>query len=112
MKKEIPDWAKKLRHANKGKRGVRVYYLMIGLDIVCSDIVKRVHRNTIEFLGGGWCHTKDCYLTAGQCRRGSGLWYKEAIEKAAATIGRASDALIEADARLTGMKNSLIEDMR
>lgn len=112
---KIDSWLKKFIHANKGKRGVRVYYLMGSTGVICSDIAVSVSKGRVNFADGGWNPASSCYLTKGQCRRGTGEWMKDwrkqnttdAINKAKRTVERAAEALKEADARLQEMIVSL-----
>lgn len=95
------------RHANKGKRGVRVYFEMSGSTDIYSDVVKATRGDRVIFHGDNWCHKKDCYLTMAQCRRGTGQWTRDAIEKTKHTVETAAKALDEAKQRLDGLITSL-----
>jgi 5-bromo-4-chloroindolyl phosphate hydrolysis protein len=98
------------RHYHPGYRGpgMRIFFMMQGANpYVCSDIAMKRVGNRVILLDGNWLAAKDTYFTHGQCARAEGKWMRDKLEAAASTLGRASDALIEADARITGMLNTL-----
>jgi len=99
-KKEIPEWAKKFIYAGDGRKGVRVYYVMQGLNLVCSDVAVRNDGTAVHFVDGGWCHAKDCYLTKRQAMRSAKIDVNEAIEKAIESVGSLAEQATEIEERL------------
>lgn len=81
-------------HDNKGKRGVRVYFLMGGAKpAIASDVVEKTVGDRVIFYGGNWCHKADCYLTARQCRRAHGLNIDVGLRRTRAIVANSIDRL-------------------
>jgi hypothetical protein len=95
--KQLPEWLQKMIHAGDDSKGIRVYYVMAGLKVVCSDVaVKRV-GNDLYFADGGWISAKDAFLTKAQARKASGIDTDNTLKKVRKLINELADGLLNAD---------------
>jgi hypothetical protein len=99
-KKEIPEWMQKQICAGDDSKGIRVYYVMGGTKVVCSDVAVKRISNDLIFADGGWINAKDCYLTKRQAMRSANIDVNEAIEKAIESVGSLADQAAEIEERL------------